>query len=85
MKKFKLEVGGKCFNGADVVFVHRGRESGVVCASWRQEYVTWVFPLGMEDSTSNGNYFLYGNGHGTMEEALERAKENYVARVAKYL
>ena len=84
MSKFTLVVGGNCANGADVIWVHRGAKAGVVCAHWRSEFVTWVFPIGNEESTSHGNYFLYGK-QGTKEEALDNAKADYVKRVSDYL
>ena len=88
MSTFKLEVGGNCANGARVIYVHRGSKGGVVLATWRREYVTWVFPIGYEESTSHGNYFMYGaevEGSTSMEEALERAQEDYLKRVSNYL
>ena len=88
MSTFKLEVGGNCANGARVIYVHRGSKGGVVLATWRREYVTWVFPIDYEESTSHGNYFLYGaevEGSTSMEEALERAQEDYLKRVSNYL
>jgi hypothetical protein len=88
MSTFKLEVGGSCNNGADVIAVHRGSKGGVVLATWRKEYVTWVFPIDYEESTSHGNYFLYGaevEGRPSMEDALRRANADYIARVSKYL
>jgi len=84
MSTFKLEVGGNCANGADVVYVHRGSKGGVVLATWRREYVTWVFPLSDESSTAHGNYFLYG-ADTSMEEALEKAQQDYLNRVGRYL
>ena len=88
MSKFTLVVGGNCANGAEVVAVHRSSNGGVVLATWRKEYVTWVFPIDYEESTAHGNYFLYGaevEGRPNMEDALRRAKEDYIARVTKYI
>jgi hypothetical protein len=88
MTTFTLVLGDSCRNGADVVAVHRGSEYGVVLAKWRSEFVTWMFRVDDERSTYHGHYFIYGaegEGRPNMEDALRRAKTDYLARVTKYI
>lgn len=88
MSTFKLEVGGNCANGAEVIAVHKSNKGGVVLATWRKEFVTWVFPIDYEESTAHGNYFMYGaevEGRPNMEDALRRAKADFIERVTKYI
>jgi hypothetical protein len=80
MSTFKLEVGGTCKNGAEVVALFKDSNHGVVLAEYHNEYVTWLFHPDMQDSTAHGNYF----GSNT-ELALDEAKADFIERVTKYI
>jgi len=80
MSNFKLEVGGKCANGARVVALYCGLYEGVVLADYHDEYVTWIFNTNSQDVTNHGHYF-----RDTYENAWDEAREDFLQRVAKYL
>jgi hypothetical protein len=70
-------------NGADALMVFRGQEVGVVLATWKEEYVTWIFYDDNLVSTTHGNYHLWRD---TSEpEAFENAKADFLKRVTRYI
>ena len=70
-------------NGADALAIFRGQDVGVVLATWRNEYVTWVFYNDDLETTAHGNYFMFAN---TSEaEAYDNAKADFLKRVTRYI
>jgi|TARA_R100001460_G_scaffold80503_3_gene121439 hypothetical protein len=70
-------------NGADALAIFRGQNGGVVLATWKEEYVTWVFYGGVLKSTAHGNYFMWR--HSSEPEAFEDAKADFLKRVTRYI
>ena len=77
-------------NGANALAVFRGQDVGVVLATWREEYVTWIFYRGDLGTTTHGNYFMFtafttGCLAEREAEAFEDAKADFLKRVTKYI
>ena len=70
-------------NGADALMVFRGQEVGVVLATWKEEYVTWIFYHDDLATTAHGNYHLWR--HTSEPEAFENAKADFLKRVTRYI
>jgi len=70
-------------NGADALMVFRGQEVGVVLATWKEEYVTWIFYDDNLATTTHGNYHLWRNI--SEPEAFENAKADFLKRVTRYI
>jgi uncharacterized lipoprotein YmbA len=85
-KSFSLRVGDFCANGAQVLAVYMNELEGVVLATWKQEFITWVFPTNNQQGTAHGNYFMYDLNKGGDEwDAFQRAQADFLARVAKQI
>lgn len=69
-------------NGADALMIFRGQNVGVVLATWREEYVTWVFYNDDLATTGHGNYHMWN--HTSESEAFENAKADFLKRVERY-
>ena len=69
--------------GADALAIFRGQDVGVVLATWREEYVTWVFYNDDLKTTAHGNYFMWA--HTSEAEAFENAKADFLKRVTRYI
>ena len=54
-----------------------------VLATWREEYVTWVFYNDDLKTTAHGNYFMWA--HTSEAEAFENAKADFLKRVTRYI
>ena len=76
---FKLEVGGHCANGAKVIALFCNESEGVVLATWKEEFITWGFNANQQDSTANGNYFMYNSD--SWRDALARAYIDMTDRI----
>lgn len=84
MSNFNLEVRGFCANGAEVLAVFKDETDGVVLATWKQEFITWVFPTSDQSATAHGHYFMFNiDKDGDEQEAYQRARGDFVARVNK--
>jgi hypothetical protein len=70
-------------NGADALAIFRGQDRGVVLATWKEEYVTWIFYDDALRSTAHGNYFMWA--HTSEAEAFEDAKADFLKRVTRYI
>jgi hypothetical protein len=80
----KIEVGGRCANGAQVLAVYMDEAEGVVLATWRQEFITWVFPTNDQRATAHGNYFMFNkNEEGDEQKAFQRARADFIRRATK--
>ena len=85
-KSFSLRVGDFCANGAQVLAVYMNELEGVVLATWKQEFITWVFPTNNQQGTAHGNYFMYDlNKSGDEWDAFQRAQADFLERVAKQI
>ena len=69
-------------NGADVLAIYQDSFGGVVLATWRKEYITWVFGEQGLATTTNGNYFRWD--YSSEEEEFERARADFIERVTRY-
>jgi hypothetical protein len=87
MKDFKIEVGGRCANGAQVLAVYMDEAEGVVLATWSQEFITWVFPTNDQRATAHGNYFMFNKNYvdeeGNEKETFQRARADFIRRATK--
>ena len=84
MRDFKIEVGGHCANGAQVLALYMDEAEGVVLAGWKSEFITWVFPTNNQRGTAHGNYFMYREGDEDDEnEAFQRARQDFIQRANK--
>jgi hypothetical protein len=82
-QSFRLRVGDFCANGAQVLAVMMDEIEGVVLATWKQEFITWVFPTNNQRSTAHGNYFMFDlDRDGDEREAYQRARADFLDRVA---
>ena len=76
-------------NGANALAVFRGQDVGVVMATWREEYVTWIFYRDDLETTTHGNYFRFGHPTDCLAdreaEAFKDAKADFLKRVTKYI
>jgi hypothetical protein len=77
-------------NGADALMIFRGQEVGVVLATWKKEYVTWIFYDDNLATTTHGNYHLLGFDPDPRRdisepEAFENAKADFLKRVTRYI
>ncbi len=70
-------------NGADALSIFRGQDVGVVLATWKEEYVTWVFYFDDLATTAHGNYHMWN--HTSESEAFENAKADFLKRGTKYI
>ena len=70
-------------NGADALMIFRGQDVGVVLATWKEEYVTWVFYNDDLKTTAHGKYQMWC--HSSEPEAFEDAKADFLKRVARYI
>lgn len=72
-------------NGANALAVFRGQDVGVVLATWREEYVTWIFYRDDLETTTHGNYFKFGHPTDCLAEyeakAFEDARADFLKRV----
>jgi hypothetical protein len=83
-KPFQLRVGDFCANGAEVLAVMMDEIEGVVLATWKQEFITWVFPTNNQRGTAHGNYFMFNlDKEGDEREAYKRAREDFLERVTQ--
>lgn len=81
---FRLRVGDFCANGAEVLAVFMDEIEGVVLATWKQEFITWVFPTNDQRSTAHGNYHMFNlDKEGDEREAYKRAREDFLERVTQ--
>ena len=81
MKEFKLEVGGRCSNGATVLELWQDNDGGIVLADWGNQFVTWEFPAFDHTGTSGGNYFMFTEF--TRDTSLIAARNDFMRRVLK--
>jgi len=83
-KPFQIRVGDFCANGAQVLAVMMDGQEGVVLATWKQEFITWVFPTNNQRGTAHGNYFMFDlDRDGDEREAYQRARADFLDRVAQ--
>ena len=83
-KAFELRVGDFCANGAQVLALYMDEAEGVVLATWKSEFITWVFPTNNQRSTAHGNYFMHNDGDRADErDAFQRARADFIRRVTK--
>lgn len=81
---FEIKVGNFLANGAQVLAVYMDEAEGVVLATWKSEFITWVFPTNNQRSTAHGNYFMYTQGdHDDENETFHRARRDFIGRATK--
>lgn len=81
---FEIKVGNFLANGAQVLAVYMDEAEGAVLATWKDEFITWIFPTNNQRSTSHGNYFMFDrNKDGDETEAFQRAREDFIQRATK--
>ena len=81
---FRLRVGDFCANGAEVLAVMMDEQEGVVLATWKQEFITWVFPTNDQRSTAHGNYHMFNiDLDGDEARAYKQAREDFLERVTQ--
>ena len=74
-------------NGANALAIFRGQDGGVVLATCKKEYVTWVFYRDDLKTTARGNYFMFGHPTDCLADrevkAFEDAEADFLSRVTR--
>tara|TARA_R110000823_G_scaffold194328_1_gene325668 strand:+ start:612 stop:917 length:306 start_codon:yes stop_codon:yes gene_type:complete len=70
-------------NGAHCLAIFQGPHSGVVLATWKDEYITWVFQGQDLSTTESGNYFMYDPTRPNEKfDKYRRAVKDFESRVS---
>jgi hypothetical protein len=81
---FEIRVGNFLANGAQVLAVYMDEAEGAVLATWKDEFITWIFPINNQSSTAHGHYFMFDrNKEGDEMDAFQRARKDFIQRATK--
>lgn len=70
-------------NGAHCLAIFQAPHSGVVLATWKDQYITWVFQGQDLSTTVSGNYFKYDPTRPNEKfDKYRRAVKDFESRVS---